>query len=138
MRSNEIKMAYYGILMKDGTELTHYGVKGMKWGKRLFGTVKGIFGKPDKEKEMFPHARERERRQRENDIANKSTNRSGMGLALNIKGGINSRSNAENDRLIKQWVADDYNTYYKRNGWALGVKQQNNTKKRYSTRLNGR
>lgn len=38
-------MAYYGILMKDGTELTHYGVKGMKWGKKLFGKVKGVFGK---------------------------------------------------------------------------------------------
>lgn len=33
--------------MKDGTELTHYGVKGMKWGKKLFGKVKGVFGKPN-------------------------------------------------------------------------------------------
>lgn len=35
--------------MKDGTELTHYGVKGMKWGKKLFGKVKGVFGKPKPE-----------------------------------------------------------------------------------------
>lgn len=26
-------MAYYGIVMNNGDELTHYGVKGMKWGK---------------------------------------------------------------------------------------------------------
>lgn len=38
---------YAGILMKDGTEISHYGVKGMKWGKKLFGKVKGVFGKPD-------------------------------------------------------------------------------------------
>lgn len=38
---------YAGILMNDGTEISHYGVKGMKWGKRLFGKVKGVFGKPD-------------------------------------------------------------------------------------------
>lgn len=36
--------------MKDGTELTHYGVKGMKWGKKLFGKVKGVFGKPNQPK----------------------------------------------------------------------------------------
>ena len=29
--------AYAGILMEDGTEIAHYGVKGMKWGKHLFG-----------------------------------------------------------------------------------------------------
>ena len=29
--------AYAGILMEDGTELAHYGVKGMKWGKHKFG-----------------------------------------------------------------------------------------------------
>lgn len=29
--------AYAGILMDNGTELSHYGVKGMKWGKHLFG-----------------------------------------------------------------------------------------------------
>lgn len=33
---NENK-AYAGILMEDGTELAHYGVKGMKWGKHKFG-----------------------------------------------------------------------------------------------------
>ena len=31
--------------MKDGTELTHYGVKGMKWGKSK-NKPKGAFGKP--------------------------------------------------------------------------------------------
>ena len=36
-------MAYYGILMKDGSELTHYGVKGMKWGKSS-NKPKGVFG----------------------------------------------------------------------------------------------
>lgn len=39
--------AYAGILMKDGTEISHYGVKGMKWGKKFFGKVKGAFGKPN-------------------------------------------------------------------------------------------
>lgn len=39
---------YAGILMNDGTEISHYGVKGMKWGKKLFGKVKGVFGKPEK------------------------------------------------------------------------------------------
>ena len=38
---------YAGILMNDGTEISHYGVKGMKWGKKLFGKVKGVFGKPN-------------------------------------------------------------------------------------------
>ena len=38
---------YAGILMNDGTEISHYGVKGMKWGKKLFGKVKGVFGKPE-------------------------------------------------------------------------------------------
>lgn len=31
--------------MNDGTELTHYGVKGMKWGKSKLGKPRGIFGK---------------------------------------------------------------------------------------------
>lgn len=39
---------YAGILMNDGTEISHYGVKGMKWGKHIFGKVKGVFGKPEK------------------------------------------------------------------------------------------
>lgn len=29
--------AYYGVRMSDGSEIVHYGVKGMKWGKHLFG-----------------------------------------------------------------------------------------------------
>lgn len=36
---------YAGILMNDGTEISHYGVKGMKWGKHAVGKVKGAFGK---------------------------------------------------------------------------------------------
>ena len=36
---------YAGILMNDGTEISHYGVKGMKWGKHAIGKVKGVFGK---------------------------------------------------------------------------------------------
>ena len=37
---------YAAILMNDGTEISHYGVKGMKWGKSILGKVKGLFGKP--------------------------------------------------------------------------------------------
>lgn len=29
--------AYYGVRMSDGSEISHYGVKGMRWGKHLFG-----------------------------------------------------------------------------------------------------
>lgn len=43
---------YAGILMNDGTEISHYGVKGMKWGKKIFGKVKGLFGIPE-----GPHAK---------------------------------------------------------------------------------
>lgn len=34
--TNEDRL-YAGILMKDGTEISHHGVKGMRWGKHLFG-----------------------------------------------------------------------------------------------------
>lgn len=125
--------------MKDGTELTHYGVKGMKWGKHIFGKVKGVFGKKTEEKEMFPHARMKEQLNREKAIANKSTNRTGMGMALTAPGGINKRSDSENKRLATQWDADNLNKYYKSDtGWDRQIKKQNSTKKRYSTRLNGR
>lgn len=125
--------------MKDGTELTHYGVKGMKWGKHIFGKVKGVFGKKTEEKEMFPHARMKEQMNREKAIGNKSTNRTGMGMALTAPGGINKRSDAENKRLATQWNADNLNKYYKsEEDWDRQIKKQNNTKKRYSTRLNGR
>lgn len=32
--------SYAGILMNDGTEISHHGVKGMKWGKHLFGLTR--------------------------------------------------------------------------------------------------
>lgn len=46
---------YAGILMNDGTEISHYGVKGMKWGKRMFGTVKKLFGKPETKSNVSYH-----------------------------------------------------------------------------------
>lgn len=64
--------------MKDGTELTHYGVKGMKWGKKLFGKVKGVFGKPstyDRENDKYRIAKFQgirdKKRATANDLYNK-------------------------------------------------------------------
>lgn len=133
--------------MKDGTELTHYGVKGMKWGKRLFGKVKGVFGKPnEKDKSGSPHSilkkREnpddaKQRRLLKQETAKKAAKQAEIGMTFS-KGGIKELQNRIKEEgypsNFYDWDIEQYNNNY--NDAKKEYKKANNTRKRYSSRLN--
>lgn len=136
-------MAYYGVLMKDGTELTHYGVKGMKWGKKLFGKVKGIFGKPNTRygsgmtnQGAFDRLNELDRGYRNqyktdrNLIQKRSTNNGWAGI---------QRAKQE-DRLVEyaKTRGDSLTSSLYKDYWNKKSHKQANTIKRHSSRINGR
>lgn len=122
--------------MKDGTELTHYGVKGMKWGKRLFGKVKGVFGKPKPVRDYGKTISDKQI----NDVYKSQNNK--IETVLNKKNATNAEFHravtiAENyDRMLK-----NRKKKYESSGsdfYAAREKKAANTIKRNSKRINGR
>lgn len=110
--------------MKDGTELTHYGVKGMKWGKKLFGKVKGVFGKPTTPQQAAQEAAKRNAANATNYTFNVLANATGK------------RSNAQN---ANRWHQNGYRS------WANSSSTSDSDRhvarqsiKRNSKRINGR
>lgn len=121
--------------MKDGTEITHYGVKGMKWGKRLFGKVRGVFGKPDNNKQPNIY--------RQDHLANLATDLHGSLKRRN--GGVNpfDRSGVRKYQATRDMLQNRYSARYeadpiKKSSKLRDANIQANIVKKRSKRLNGR
>ena len=126
--------------MKDGTELTHYGVKGMKWGKRLFGKVKSAFGKPstyDRENDKYRIAKFQEIRDKKSATANDLYNKGRISLAnaSNRHSQAWDTSSMQADRKFAQLAkkkGEDPTEHLNDARWHA------NKVKRHSKRINGR
>lgn len=127
--------------MKDGTELTHYGVKGMKWGKRLFGKPRSIINAVKAAKYL----------KAKKELDNKM-NQNFKDYAANYRrgdvvgNGNGRRTTAEFSRLWQQHQTTNdlrnANRFKPYGGQSEEDKKRakvaSNKLKRYSTRLNGR